>query len=29
MNKQTQNHFEPLDAELPTVQNSASVVCPR
>jgi len=29
MNKQTQNHFEPLDTELPTVQRSASVVCPR
>ncbi len=29
MNKQTQKPFEPLDAELPTTQSSASVLCPR
>lgn len=29
MNNQTKNPFDPLNAELPSTQNSASVLCPR
>lgn len=29
MNKQTPNSFKALDAELPTVESSASALCPR
>lgn len=29
MNKHTQNTFKALDAELPTTQNSTSILCPR
>jgi hemin uptake protein HemP len=29
MNKQIPDSFKPLDAELPTIESSASVLCPR